>query len=249
MKNIFVNCVLLLLTIHVSAQWAAIPSGTNINLRDVHFPTDSIGYIVGDYGLVLKSTGKGDTWQTVHLDSAICFNSVFFTNNDIGYAACGSLYKTIDGGVNWTVILTDSFNSIKEVYFVNDSLGFAGADNRVYKTTNAGIGWTTALNSSSDDREFSSIYFPSNSVGYFIGGPTSLDQLFKTVDGGQSFIPITNGFQSIKEATYFLNDSVGFLCGWYGATLVKTTDGGMSWQYLDTINWQSCFDVYFSDEK
>ena len=244
MKKQILTLTLIVLSIQSFAQWTKIPSGTTTNLKDVHFPSDSVGYAVGDYGLVLKSNDTGNTWLTVHTDLALSFKSVFFTSEDTGYAAGGSLYKTTNGGANWAEILTDSLNQIIEVYFVNKTLGFASG-NKLYKTTNSGISWTPInLNN-----VFSSIYFPSDSVGYFIGGPDFGSPLFKTVNRGQTYTPITNGFQSIKESIHFINDSVGYMCGWYNGVLVKTTNGGINWQQIDTINWPQCFDVYFLDEN
>lgn len=244
MKKQILTLTLIILSIHSFAQWTQIPSGTITDLKDVHFPSNSVGYAVGNYGIVLKSIDTGNTWLTVHTDSALSFQSVFFTSEDTGYAAGGNLYKTTNGGANWTEILTDSLNQIIEVFFVNNTFGFASGT-KLYKSINAGISWTSInLNN-----VFSSIYFPSDSVGYFIGGPDFGDPLYKTIDAGQTYIPITNGFQSIKESTYFINDSVGYMCGWYNSMLVKTTNGGMSWQQVDTINSTPCFDVYFLDEN
>ncbi len=226
------------MSFQVSAQWTLIPSGTTTNLQAVHFPTDSIGYIVGDFGIVLKSIDTGDTWQTIHLDSAYSFKSVFFTSNDIGYAAAGDLYKTTDGGINWTQILTPTLNPISKVYFVNDTLGFASESGILYKTINAGNTWVIALTGT-----FAFIHFPSDSVGYFGGS-------YKTTDGGQSFTPLTPWFSnSILEAIYFSNDTIGYMCGWYNSLLIKTIDGGLSWRNLDSMSSVSCFDVYFSNEN
>jgi len=244
MKKQILTLTLIILSIHSFAQWTQIPSGTIADLKDVHFPSNSVGYAVGNYGIVLKSIDAGNTWLTVHTDSALSFQSVFFTSEDTGYAAGGNLYKTTNGGANWTEILTDSLNQIIEVFFVNNTFGFASGT-KLYKSINAGISWTSInLNNI-----FSSIYFPSDSVGYFIGGPDFGNPLYKTIDGGQNYIPITNGFQSIKESTYFINDSVGYMCGWYSGVLVKTTNGGINWQQVDTINSSQCWDVYFVDEN
>jgi photosystem II stability/assembly factor-like uncharacterized protein len=236
----------LILTVQstVFAQWTQVQSGTMSNLKDVHFPTNTIGYAVGDNRTVLKSVDSGNSWQTVFTDSLLSFTSVFFTSVDTGYATAGNLYKTTNAGVSWTEIITDTFGQMGEVYFVNSNLGFASGS-LLHKTTDAGITWTSInLNNT-----FSSIHFPNDSVGYFIGGPGAADQLYKTIDGGQNFVAITNGFQSIKEATHFLSSDIGYICGWYSDVLAKTIDGGVSWQQVDTIGITQCWDVHFVNEN
>lgn len=230
---------------NANAQWIQITSGVSVNLNDVFFPTPSLGYIVGDSGTVLKTTDTGNTWQSIYTDSSLSFQSVYFTSVDTGYVAGGKLYKTTDGGITWIQIFSDTLNSVQEVYFVNNLLGFAGTSDKVYKTQDGGSNWSEIIAGNS----FNSIYFPSPNVGYFIGGPDFGNPLYKTIDGGLTFIQITNGFQSIKEAVYFINDSVGYMAGWYNPTLVKTTNGGLNWQLMDTINWPACWDVYFNNES
>ena len=56
MKRISLLLSLVLITIQTTAQWTSVPSGTSIGLSDIYFPNDSVGYIIGDYGIVLKST-------------------------------------------------------------------------------------------------------------------------------------------------------------------------------------------------
>jgi photosystem II stability/assembly factor-like uncharacterized protein len=245
MKSQILTLTLISLCIVSFAQWTQIPSGTTVNLKDVHFPTNSIGYAVGDSGIVLKTTNNGSTWQIVYTNPSLTFESVYFTSIDTGYASGGKLYKTTNGGIRWIEILTDTLNSIQEVYFVNNQLGFAGANGKIYKTTNAGVSWKAIyLNNA-----FSSIYFSSPNTGYFIGGQGLPETLYKTIDGGLTFIQITNGFQSIKETVYFINDSVGYMAGWYGGMIAKTTNGGLNWQLLDTINFPDTWDVYFSNQN
>jgi photosystem II stability/assembly factor-like uncharacterized protein len=226
------------------SQWKQVPSGILYDLKDVQFPTNTVGYAVGDFGVVLKSVDSGNTWAKVFTDSLLSFNSVFFTSNDTGYATSGSLYKTTNAGVSWSEIIADTLGQIGEVYFVNSNLGFASGP-VLYRTTDAGNSWSTInLNN-----QFSSIHFPNDSVGFFIGGPGAADQLYKTIDGGQNFVPISNGFQSIKEATYFLNANIGYMCGWYNGLLAKTIDGGITWQQVDTIFSTQCWDVHFIDQN
>jgi photosystem II stability/assembly factor-like uncharacterized protein len=227
-----------------NAQWIQVSSGTSYDLQDVHFPTDSVGYIVGYYGIILKSNDIGESWEVVHADSAKSFQSVFFTDKNKGYAAGGNLYQTIDGGENWDVLVVDSLDQMQEVYFVNDSLGFASGT-KLYITRDGGKNWSEQYLGNT----FSSIYFPSDSVGYFIGGPDLSDPLYKTVDRGQSFIPITNGFQSIKESVHFIDDNTGFMCGWYAGLTAKTINGGVSWQQIDGQGEYQCWDIHFIDDN
>lgn len=245
MRITFLFSICFLITTQALAQWTTIQSGTSADLTDVHFPTQSQGYIVSDNGVVLSSSDTGSTWQTIHSDSSYAFKSVFFTDADTGYSAGQNLYKTTNGGKNWVTVLTDSLNTFLEIYFVTSQTGYAGSASGIYKTTDGGNTWTKLISNA----QISSIHFPSDSTGYFIGGSSQGDPLYKTADGGQSMTSITNGFQSIKEAVHFLNDTVGFMCGWYNGLLAKTADGGATWKQLDTINSPQCWDVHFFDEK
>lgn len=127
---------------------------------------------------------------------------------------------------------------------MNSNLGFASGS-LLYKTTDAGNSWVTVHLKNT----FSSIHFPNDSVGYFIGGSGIGDLLYKTIDRGQNYVAVTNGFQSIKEATYFLNSDIGYLCGWYGGLLAKTFDGGTTWQQVEATESTQCWDVHFIDEN
>jgi photosystem II stability/assembly factor-like uncharacterized protein len=245
MNKLIILSVLLLSVRTSKAQWTLVPSGTTKDLHDVHFPSPNIGYCAGDSGIVIKSTNGGAAWQTVFSDASKSFTSIYFTDNNTGYAASGTIYKTTNGGVNWTQILSDSLNMLEEVYFINSTTGFAGGYGKVYKTVNAGATWSIFINAPGI---FNSIHFPTPMVGYFIGGPGYNDPLFKTTDGGITYLQIGNQQQSIKESVQFINDSIGYMCGWYGPMIAKTTNGGMTWKLLDTVNWPDCWDVHFINE-
>lgn len=229
------------------AQWELVDSGTNENLRDLHFPQDNLGYIVGDHGIVLKSNDAGLTWQKIFGDSSLNFTSVHFTSTNIGYAVSQKLYQTLDGGITWNVIFSDADQLFKEVYFVNNQLGFIGAENRIYRTHDGGTTWVEKVNTGNG--AYKSIYFPTDSVGYFVGGSDFSNLIYKTTDGGNTLEPMTNGYQSIKEEVYFINNETGFLCGWYGGLLGRTSDGGLSWTNLaDTMDYQ-CNSISFNNPQ
>ncbi|MCB0643485.1 MAG: hypothetical protein KDC44_17675, partial [Phaeodactylibacter sp.] len=56
---LFVIC---LFTTTLNAQFELIPSGTGATLYDVDFPSDQVGFAVGDSGVVLKTIDGGNSW-------------------------------------------------------------------------------------------------------------------------------------------------------------------------------------------
>lgn len=244
MKAKFIG-ILILFPYLLSAQWVSIESGTNENLQDVFFSNEQVGYIVGNYGTVLKTEDSGLSWTQTYSDSSLNFKSVFFKDIQTGFAVSNKLYKTIDGGYSWTSIFSDSAESILEVYFVDSLIGYLGSENRIYKTTDGGDVWAELGPNVSGS--FRSIHFPTKQTGYFVGGADFSNVLYKTTDGGNTLTPITNGFQSIKEEVFFISESIGFLCGWYSGLLAKTEDGGQSWVNINTTQENQCKSIFFAE--
>jgi|GEM_PF-2850888 len=222
--------------VSLQAQWTPRPSGTTHFLRDIFFPTPAIGIAVGDSGTIVRSSDAGETWAAVFADDSTQLASVYFPTSTLGFAA-GSMYgidppygmvlKTVDSGLNWAPCLMDSTQGFGAVYFVNSDTGYAGGWITSLRTTDGGISWDPIPGAIGVG--IHSIDFPSPNVGYFVGGPDAAPLLYKTTDGGNSVEPVTNGFQSIKETCQFLNDSVGFMGGWYNPMLARTDDRGLTW--------------------
>jgi photosystem II stability/assembly factor-like uncharacterized protein len=127
------------------SQISSVPSGTNAPLYDIYFPTDSVGFIVGYAGKILKiKRGIGqDSIFTIPSGILTPLNKVYFPNPDTGYITgeLGVILKTTDGGENWYPQYSGTSNSLRGIYFINDTIGFAvGAGLTVLKTLNGGGG-------------------------------------------------------------------------------------------------------------
>jgi len=77
--------------------------------------------------------------------------------------------------------------------------------------------------------ELLAVHFPEGTqVGYAVGTDTTGGgAIFKTTDGGNTWVPQTSGQMNGVYDVYFLDDSRGFAVS--GGTLLKTTDGGTTW--------------------
>lgn len=125
-----------------------------------------------------------------------------------------------------------------DIFFINDNVGWAanGDFAAVYKTIDGGLNWTEQLTETDlgGNYYFRNIEFLNENIG-FIG--TLNNVVLKTIDGGNNWLPITNitpnppaicGLETIGASTVYG-------CGAYftPAFVIKSTDSGSTWQYLD----------------
>ncbi|MEM8908101.1 MAG: YCF48-related protein [Bacteroidota bacterium] len=116
-------------------------------LSAVCYSDDTTAHIVG-FGIVLRSTDSGFTWQRSTV-SGDFFRSVHFPSSSIGYAVgyFGTILKTEDAGQNWVKLrdgdkLSVSDEPFRSVYFVDPGQGYiVGDDGLFWLTRDGGATW------------------------------------------------------------------------------------------------------------
>jgi photosystem II stability/assembly factor-like uncharacterized protein len=200
-------------------------------LRSVHFPVNAqTGYAAGQFRAVVKTTNGGSTWtiQQFPPGSDNLWSIYFPTDADTGYIAGDpGIYKTTDGGTNW-VRQDLTLTNLRSVHFpANAQTGYAAGINLIVKTTNGGVSWVKQDSTHS----LSSVHFPVNAqTGYATGGEyNSLKgAILRTTDGGATWTGQNSGSSNYLYSVYFPVDAqTGYVVGESG-TILKTTDGGMS---------------------
>ena len=142
-----------------------------------------------------------------------------------------------------------------DVYFLTDEMGWAanGAFASVYKTSDGGMNWTEQLSESdlSGNFYFRAIEFLNADVG-FLG--TLSDAFFWTQDGGDHWELVDN-ISPYPEAICGLNavnNNTIYGCGAYftPAYIIKSTDSGDSWTYIDMSSYATALvDISFINES
>jgi photosystem II stability/assembly factor-like uncharacterized protein len=172
---------------------------------------------------------------------------------------------TIDND-NWKVVKHgfEIDKNLRAVHFVDAMTGWAAGDSgAVYATTDGGRGWKPLSPGSDADINF--IYFVDRNRGWMLGrsGAKAGDEnegdniLFITADGGGAWErkPLPN-----VTSLHFTDAKTGWAVG-KNFTLLKTTDGGLEWSKVrsvekligsraDSSNDNFGFsDVHFTDPK
>ena len=119
-----------------------------INMNSVAFVSDSVGYVVGDDGLLLKSTDAGQNWAIIDtLNEGLKATSppdlydIQFIDSTTGFICGGKgvLYQTSDAGDTWErVSIPDELSGVdlnKMTWLSKTECLIAGDNGRIVKLT------------------------------------------------------------------------------------------------------------------
>jgi photosystem II stability/assembly factor-like uncharacterized protein len=267
MKTIISSLItVLLINISSFAQsgWIQQTSSTTRTLNDVFFIDPQKGWIVADSGTFLKTTNGGVNWTVQSLPFYRPLNTVFFINENVGYAGGGFLditnfgyvYKTTDGGDNWIVL--DYGDIVNDILFTNANTGFLGINSTIEgqsigsisRTSNSGMNWSQEFTS----YICHSLSFSSQQTGYSVGhywDDTSNDTsiVMKTTDYGitwETKFKNANVWGHGFLRSVFSIDNNVWVAGRYGLIL-NSTDNGESWSNQPTPGSNSMNSIFFAN--
>ncbi|MCF7886079.1 MAG: T9SS type A sorting domain-containing protein [Candidatus Marinimicrobia bacterium] len=247
-KVLWFPFVLLLATVVVFAQsWEIVKQGVDPAINKCKFIDSETGWLVGDEGLVRKTSDGGNTWTTLQEPVADSEDwlSVDFVNVSVGYACAegGLIFKTEDGGENWTLI-SDSYAADMELVeaITEDLVYVAGEDSTFLKTTDGGANFTRSDYAFNGEDLDGGLVFTDANCGVVIsdgnGGNT-----WYTHDGGESwnFVSVGPHFPpgTISSRLYDIGaagDSTFVITGYHYVTLLSQ-DGGKTYQRIGEISY------------
>lgn len=227
----------------------------DLKLTDVHFVSETTGWVTGENGTLLKTTDGGDTWNVVlggdpsSKDEAI--GTLRFVDATHGWAVKGSqLLRTADGE-NW-----EQAGQLGGTYaFFNDYavpssmtvVQIIREHNELARSEDGGKSWKMIQKTCEVDAEvqglsrklncvLKSLFFLSPTIGYAIGATSGKNMVvFRTEDGGMSWTPQLFPDLGHEDETYFwqgivfLDENRGFAILPRGEKFLGTSDRGKTW--------------------
>lgn len=185
-------------------------------------------------------------WKKLNSGTTQNLNSVFFIDNNIGYACGehGTVITTTDAGENWKTLNTPDSITFNDIWFLGSQSGLVvGEKGKIFKTEDGGNSWTPITTGVGET--LLKIVFLSNGSGFIIGGH---GVLLRSVDRGNSWSRLNSNTDRLLYSIYFPDNTKGYIVGRDGL-LLRTEDGGYSWaaSQLQTDNYLK--DIFFTDTK
>ena len=226
---------------------------------------------------IFKTINGGEEWYRIGeetvLPGRIFALAVDSTNTDIIYAGGGysdaGVFKSTDGGDTWTEInngfigfnkdvrclLVDPVNP-KNLYVA--FFPYAGSNQGgIYRSTDAGLTWFPANNGIPSYVNFHSEALAIDSFDHLtvyvaVHGSPNRGGVFKSTDGGQSWISISSGIinRALNSvAPHPSNDQIIYAgSSSQSGGIYRSTDGGMNWsQSNDGLTGQPIFTIVPGD--
>ncbi len=248
---------------------------------DIWFIDPMVGWAVNSDGKIIKTSDGGISWIVQHTAPNVYLRCIGLANANVGWVGTLSrnrrLFSTNDG-TNWKNVDALPPNApvaICGISVVSDKVVFCSGTNRpndrpgMMKTLDGGITWT-AWDMSIRASVLIDCYFLDSLHGWVVGGkaneptPTTRDKLkpvvLETTDGGVTWINRLAGQESNFPfgewgwKIQFLDDHLGYVSleNLRAAAILKTTDGGKSWQRIkvsDPQNNVNLEGIGFIDEE
>jgi photosystem II stability/assembly factor-like uncharacterized protein len=264
--------LLLLVQVPVNAQgtWERINVPTNKSLNSLFFTDSLYGWIAGDSGTIIHTSDGGKNWtfQNSGTNNNVVF--VFFLNRNLGWASSQNystfpygtvLLKTTNGGSEWTKVPYPADDIFITCILYRDSLNgwMGGKPNALVRTTDGGITWTQASIDTSILAFFPvlNIRFYNEKYGYACGGMFDIaGVIWRTSNGGDLWNAIDSSEAPADEVhDLYLFDSIHVMGAGgdpdfgYGVGMIRTSDGGMNWNYQELGMQGTAYDLDFRNQK
>lgn len=218
--------------------WTRQTYDTLYGFNSIVFVNDSVGWISGINGTLLKTTDKGNKWNKLVLDKYFenaPLGKIQFVNTALGRISFlwgGTLLKTTDEGKNWSEQVVDTNLSMSSFYFVNTKMGWAvgssNGNNNILRTTDGGNSWFPC-GITPPGYNFS-IQFINETTGWISGFVYDINRtstIIKTTDSGNTWFDQKSPakYEGGLSGIFLLNENIGWAVG---DGIIKTTTGGVS---------------------
>ena len=192
---------------------------------------------VGDRGHILYSDDQGSTWTQAKVPSRQLLTSVFFVDDQHGWAVGhdAQILASADGGVTWTKQFEDLKREapLLDVWFKDASNGFAvGAYGALLETTDAGETWEDVSDRlDNEDQYHLNAIAAVKDAGLFIVGEQG--SMFRSADWGQTWERVEGPYEGSLFGVIGTAQPSTLLAYGLRGNLFRSSDFGSTWEPVE----------------
>jgi photosystem II stability/assembly factor-like uncharacterized protein len=206
----------------------------------------STAIVVGDSGIILKTTDSEISWNVQINPVKKRLTDVSFSNITDGIIVGfnGTILTTKDAGLSWTSNFCLTTGMLSSVFFTDINNGYivgVGSNGIILKTSNGGKTWECKRIETI--QKLTSIKFLNANIGIAV----SWDGIIvRTSDAGLTWISESSGTKSYLKDVFFINKDNIIIVGDSG-TILRSTNGGSSWTKQNSGTTRNLKSVCFTD--
>ncbi len=206
-----------------------LPQGNTLN--SAWFFNANSGFVVGEFGTILKTADAGKSWTIVESKTTDNLQKVAFVDDENGFiiGQKGALLLTYNGGLSWIVKSLNTPTKLVDMHFVSSTTGFILTERTdLFKTDDGGRSWTKIQLSTRE--QLRAMDFSNLNNGVIVA---NRNELLRSTDGGNTWSVIslkTSTNPAIKNSNFSdvqVFDNTIVLCS--KKNLFFSTNYGKSW--------------------
>lgn len=255
-------------TTDAAATWKHLLTGMRVGDVAVDPSKNDLIYAAGistNNGRIIKSTDGGESWKDIYVEptknNPVLSLAISRANSRVILAGLnnGEIIRSVDEGITWQIV-RDLSNPVTELEYIDSTSAYAlTLNNGIYTTSDQGSNWSTIVASRTDGIQGNR---PILSTSYYdvafdprLKGVIFLatDQgLLRSVDNGANWtlmnLPVTD--QTLPASAVAINptNSNNLLIA-VGTTILKTNNGGMTWETRKLPTQQNVRHILFSPQE
>lgn len=211
-------------------SWDSTRIGQGITLGGVAMRSKSTGIVVGDSGVIARTTDGGATWARLNSGTSVSLSVIAIVDSlSICVGGSNVIRYSTDGGTSWSAGTIPVPASMRSMAFDKYGHGIiAGAGGAIFKSTDRGKSWT-ASTSVTTNSLFKACFLDS-AIAIAVGSQLTI---IRSTDAGSNWSVVQAKSGTLRDVS---SPSPGCAVadGFYGsqALLQRTTDGGLHWDSL-----------------
>jgi len=214
------------------------------SLEDIQFFTSDTGYVCGAKGSILYTTDGGYTWDKEPINDTVSwlFDIQMFSRK-VGLVAGltntknmpfgGVAYRTTNGGKNWKKLKTFGLG-YSEIFYQPNHPVYLLSYGKINYSNDLGKTWKSTLTVEGKPGRALSFYGKTGIVCGLQG------MCAYSNDTGKTWYPAQQDKQTMFIAAQMVDEENGYIGG-TKATILKTSDGGKTW---DKESLPQSFNIY-----